>query len=221
MVKNVILVSGKLQSGKNTFVDMLMEQLKNTNLKVGFDYFAKSVKDQSKDIFKNLIEYLNQISETYKIPELKTVDENWYESKNVITRILLQTYGTDIFRDMVDKNHWSKILRRRIVADRDEDILFVTDVRFKSEIETILKKETIRHDYRTLTPSYNVIKIRINRNNYERTDDPIFTHPSETELDDYSDWDLVINNDSDLSSLLEQAKHTTSFILNKIPKKKI
>jgi uridine kinase len=84
MVKNVILVSGKLQSGKNTFVNMLMEELKSTNLKVGFDFFAKSVKDQSKDIFKNLTEYLNTISEKYNIPEIYTKEDNWYESKNHI-----------------------------------------------------------------------------------------------------------------------------------------
>lgn len=213
MVKNVILVSGKLQSGKNTFVNMLMEELKSTNLKVGFDFFAKSVKDQSKDIFKNLTEYLNTISEKYNIPEIYTKEDNWYESKNHITRILLQTYGTDIFRDMVDSNHWAKILKRRLVSEKNEDIMFITDVRFKSEISTICDKEPMRHDYRTITPNYNVIKIRINRNNYERTDDPIFTHHSEIDLDDYTDWDVLINNDSDLNSLLKQAKDTKEFIL--------
>jgi len=213
MVKNVILVSGKLQSGKNTFVNMLMEELKSTNLKVGFDFFAKSVKDQSKDIFKNLTEYLNTISEKYNIPEIYTKEDNWYESKNHITRILLQTYGTDIFRDMVDSNHWAKILKRRLISEKNEDIMFITDVRFKSEISTICDKEPMRHDYRTITPNYNVIKIRINRNNYERTDDPIFTHPSEIDLDDYTDWDMLINNDSDLNSLLKQAKDTKEFIL--------
>ncbi len=213
MVKNVILVSGKLQSGKNTFVNMLMEELKSTNLKVGFDFFAKSVKDQSKDIFKNLTDYLNTISEKYNIPEIYTTEDNWYESKNHITRILLQSYGTDIFRDMVDANHWGKILKRRLVSEKNEDIMFITDVRFKSEISTICDKEPMRHDYRTITPNYNVMKIRINRNNYERTDDPIFTHHSEIDLDDYTDWDVLINNDSDLNSLLKQAKETKEFIL--------
>ena len=213
MVKNVILVSGKLQSGKNTFVNMLMGELKSTNLKVGFDFFAKSVKDQSKDIFKNLTDYLNTISEKYNIPEIYTTEDNWYESKNHITRILLQSYGTDIFRDMVDANHWGKILKRRLVSEKNEDIMFITDVRFKSEISTICDKEPMRHDYRTITPNYNVMKIRINRNNYERTDDPIFSHHSEIDLDDYTDWDVLINNDSDLNSLLKQAKEAKEFIL--------
>jgi cytidylate kinase len=219
MVKNVILISGKLQSGKNTFTDMLMKELQPTGLKVGFDFFAKSVKDQCKDIFKTLTDYLNDVSEKFNVPELKTIDDNWYETKNKITRILLQTYGTDIFREMVDANWWAKILQKRVCTERTEDILFITDVRFKSEIAAMLDKTPFRQDYRTITPKYNVIKIRVERDNFDRPDDPIFNHPSEIDLDDYSDWDLVIKNNSDLSSLSKQAEQTTSFILGKFSKK--
>lgn len=213
MVKNVILVSGKLQSGKNTFVDLMMEELKKTDLKVDFDFFAKSVKDQCKDIFKNLIEYLNTISKEFNIPELYTIDDNWYENKNKITRILLQTYGTEIFRDMVDSNHWAKILKRRIMMDRNEDILFITDVRFKSEISTICDKESIKHDHRTITPKYNVIKLRIERDNYVRGDDPIFTHQSEIDLDNFSEWDYLVKNNGTLDDLKRNAKDIVSSIL--------
>ena len=55
------------------------------------------------------------------------LDDNWYEAKNKITRILLQTYGTEIFREMVDANWWVKILQKRICTERTEDILFITD----------------------------------------------------------------------------------------------
>lgn len=216
MVKNVILVSGKLQSGKNTFVNFMIDELREQKYKVDYDFFAKSVKDQCKDIFKNLIDYLNTISEQYYIDELKTCDENWYENKNKITRILLQTYGTDIFRDMVDSNHWSKILKRRIMTERNEDFLFLTDVRFKSEIETILDKEPMRHDHRTITPKYNVVKIRVDRNNYERTDDPIFNHPSEKDLDNYPSWDYLIRNDGSLDDLKRNAKDTICSILKQV-----
>jgi hypothetical protein len=114
---------------------------------------------------------------------------------------------------MIDQNYRGKYLKRKLLTEKEEDIMFVTDVRFKSEISTICDKETIRQDFRTITPGYNVIKIRINRNNFERGNDPIFTHHSEIDLDDYTNWDLVINNDSDLSSLLKQAKITKDFIL--------
>lgn len=213
MVKNVILVSGKLQSGKNTFVDLMMEEMRERNLKVDFDYFAKSVKDQCKDVFKMLIEYLNAISEQHNIPELKTEDFNWYEEKNKITRILLQTYGTDIFRDMIDANHWGKILKRRIMTERNEDFIFISDVRFKSEIFTICDMEPIKHDHRTLQPKYNVIKVRINRSNYERGNDPIFTHQSEIDLDDYESWDYLVENDGTLDDLKRNAKNIVDSIL--------
>ena len=221
MVKNVILISGKLQSGKNTFTDMLIKELQPTGLKVGFDFFAKPVKDQSKEVFENLINYLNEISEKYNIPELKTVDENWYEDKNKITRILLQTYGTKIFRELVDPAWWENLLRERICIDRNEEILFITDVRFKTEISTTINKEPFERHGVTIVPKYNVIKIRVERDNFERPDDPIYTDKSEIDLDDYSEWDLVIKNNSDLSSLLKQAEQTTRFILEKVAKKSL
>lgn len=219
MVKNIILISGKLQSGKNTLTDMLLEEFKKTDYKVGFDFFAKSVKDQSKEIFKNLIDYLNIVSETYNIPELKTTDENWYETKNKITRILLQTYGTEIFRDMVDTNHWSKILRNRLATEKFEDFMFITDVRFKSEISTICDKSSFKHDHRTITPNYNIYKIRVERDTYERGDDAIFTHHSEMDLDDFQEWDLKVFNNGTLEDLKREAKNAFNFILKQSEKK--
>lgn len=213
-VKNVVLVSGKLQSGKNTFTDLVMKWLHQLRpeLSIDFDFFARSVKDQSKDIFKVLIEYLNEISEEYGIRELKTEESNWYGEKNKITRILLQTYGTDIFRDMIDSDHWAKILRNRL-QERNEDILFITDVRFKSEMTVICDRTPYIHNYRTVTPNYNITRIRVERSTYERTDDPIFTHHSEIDLDDYTNWNFLIKNDETLVELDEKAKQVAMNIL--------
>ncbi len=207
MVKNIILVSGKLQSGKNSFTDMLIEELKklDNNLKIDFDLFAKSVKDQCKDIFKNLISYLNEVSVKNDIPEIFTVEDNWYENKNKITRILLQTYGTDIFRDMIDSDHWAKILKYRM-CERNEDILFVTDVRFKSEIKVICDKEPFQKDYRVVNPKYNIMKVRIERDNFVRDDNPIHNHQSEIDLDDYENWDVLIRNEGTLEELRLKAR---------------
>lgn len=207
MVKNIILLSGKLQSGKNTFADLVIAELKSINpkLKIDFDLFAKSVKDQSKDIFRNLINYLNEIADEYGIEQIRTSDDNWYENKNVITRILLQTYGTEIFRDMIDKNHWAKILKYRM-CDRDEDVMFITDVRFKSEMSVMCDKEPFQKDYRTQYPSYKVLKVRIERDQFERDDNPIHQHASEIDLDDYEHWDVIIKNNGTLEELKIKAK---------------
>jgi hypothetical protein len=194
---------------------MVIDNLrKNSNLNIDFDYFAKSVKDQSKDIFKPLIEYLNDVSERFNVPEIFTTNDNWYEEKNKITRILLQTYGTEIFRDMIDSDHWAKILRNRTM-ERDEDILFITDVRFKSEMNLICDKSSYIFNYRTINPSYNILKLRIERDTYERKDESIFTHPSEIDLDDYKHWDEVVYNNGTKEDLEQKALEMSKTIMEK------
>lgn len=215
MVKNIVLVSGKLQSGKNTFTDLVIDNLREYGRwKIDFDYFAKSVKDQSKDIFKPLITYLNEVSEKYNINEIHTSEHNWYEEKNTITRILLQTYGTEIFRDMIDTDHWAKILRNRMM-ERDEDILFITDVRFKSEMRLICDKSPYILNYRTVNPTYNILKLRIERNTYERNTSGVYIHPSEIDLDDYNNWDEIVYNDGTMEDLKEKARVMTNTIIRR------
>jgi dephospho-CoA kinase len=197
----VVLVSGKLQSGKNTFTDFFIEEVKHTKT-IDFEYFAKPVKQECREVFKNLINYLNEISKKYNIEELKTEEESWYEKKNEITRILLQTYGTDIFRDKVDSNWWAKKLKYKLLK-REEDVIVITDVRFKSEVEIIseLEKNNIQ-----------VYKIRIERSNFVRDDNPIHKHQSEIDLDDYKGWDKIIYNDNGLEELKEQAINFSKYI---------
>lgn len=190
----VVLVSGKLQSGKNTFTDFLIDEVKKYKT-IDFEYFAKPVKQECREVFKTLINYLNDLSIKYNIKELHTEEESWFEKKNEITRILLQTYGTDIFRDKVDSNWWAKKLKNKILK-RTEDVIVITDVRFKSEIETLYSLE--EHNI-------ELIKIRIERNNFVRDDNPIHTHQSEIDLDDFENWDYVVENDNGLDDLNSQA----------------
>ena len=124
MTKKVILVSGKLQSGKNTFTDILMEEMKKS-ISIDYDYFAKPLKNECKTVFSNLVDYLNKISLENNIPSLYTNEDSWYENKNEVTRILLQTYGTDIFRELVDEDWWAKKLKKKILA-RDEEVIVVS-----------------------------------------------------------------------------------------------
>lgn len=187
----VILVSGKLQSGKNTFTDFLMEEIGKKHT-IDYDYFAKPVKQECREVFKTLIDYLNKISKQYNIEELKTIDESWFEKKNEITRILLQTYGTEIFRNRVDSNWWAKKLKDKILT-RTEDYIVVSDVRFKSEIKIL---EEAEHD-----ELIDLFRVRIERSNCERDNNPIHTHESEIDLDDYKYWDYVIQNDTTLDAL--------------------
>lgn len=199
MTKKVILVSGKLQSGKNTFTDILMEEMKKS-ISIDYDYFAKPLKNECKTVFSNLVDYLNKISLENNIPSLYTNEDSWYENKNEVTRILLQTYGTDIFRELVDEDWWAKKLKKKILA-RDEEVIVVSDVRFKSELRIFEQDNDLK-----------LIKIRIERDNYTRDNNPIHSHISELDLDDYSNWDFVLKNNETLDVL----KQNTLILLDGI-----
>lgn len=192
--KLVILVSGKMRSGKNMLADLLMDSLRvhRPDLKVDYDYFAKPLKDQSKDVYRSLVEYLNGVSKEYSIPELYTQDENWYEEKNSITRILLQTYGTEIFRDKVDKDYWAKFLLNKLKTT-ENDIMIITDWRFKSESAVIVNDG-----------SFPVVDVRVNRPSIIREVNVMNEHSSETELDDYQ-FGRYIENIT-LTGLVESAE---------------
>jgi len=189
-MKTIILISGKLQSGKNSFADICMEYLKS-KLNVSFDFFAKELKERCKEDFSELISFINKLCESFpdNIKEqLYTEDENWFENKNQLTRILLQIYGTEIFRNRVDVDYWAK----QVVANINEsnsDVIFITDVRFPSEIKAL-------YDFKK---DYNIITIRINRD-LDR-EQSFNQHISETALDDFEQYDYVFSNNGTYEEL--------------------
>jgi len=203
----IVLISGKLQSGKNTAAEYIKTLLEDKGKSVKTDLFAKSVKDGCKEDFKKLAEVLNTFvddiltSELFSseiciniLRKLRISDENWYENKTDITRVLLQIYGTDIFRKRVSIDYWVDDFIKRI-ANKKCDYLLVTDVRFLNEIEGIFKS------------GHEIITIRINRNIETKSE-----HISETALDNYLFWNHVIENNDTKDELFKQCK----IIINQI-----
>lgn len=203
MKKIVILISGKIKSGKNQLADFMKEYFEKQNLKVSSDYFAKAVKDGCKEDFKKLADELNnyvidlkdeiaskfkinymdlhnEYSDSYinKIDELKISDENWYENKTFITRTILQLYGTEIFRNRVDSDYWVKQVKDKCEKS-DSDIILVTDTRFPNEITEMY------------SDNYDLITIRLLR---DINKDKSKNHYSETALDDWNEWTYIIDN---------------------------
>lgn len=202
-MKKVILISGKMRSGKNQFAEYLRDYLQNFGI-VKTDLFAKGVKDGAKEDFKELQTYLNNfvdslLSDEYDIGDVKLIeklktlkisDDNWYEDKTEITRRLLQIYGTEIFRNRVDDDYWIKEVNYRLV-NTNADYILLTDVRFINEIE------------RLDNTYYESITIRINRNN--DLNNSVNEHPSEKELDFYDKFNYTIDNNGSLDDLRLQA----------------
>lgn len=184
-MKIVVMISGKMRSGKNTFADILIEEINkiDPDKRVRYDFFARPVKEQAKEVFRPLTNYLNAVSESCGIPQLFTDDDNWYEDKNSITRILLQTYGTEIFRDRVDKDYWSKLMRENLEKS-DFEIILVTDWRFKNEMDVV-----------EASKEYKTMSVRVTRPELFVPVTDMYQHSSEIDLDDFDRFDVsIINN---------------------------
>lgn len=218
-MKYVILVSGKIHSGKTKFCEYLKKELKNRNLQFQIEKFAGPLKDWCKQDFKPVADYLNNYVESIKtnikvfedvgrnpqrdafvknidnmLDQLKIYDDNWYENKTELTRLILQLTGTEIYRKRVDENWWANLMKERILQS-ENSIFLNDDLRFSSESEVI---QSLPQD------EYKVITIRVERK--VNTKKNIAIHESETALDDYDCWDYVVDNNGTLETLKESVK---------------
>ena len=116
-------------------------------------------------------------------------ENKWYGS----VREFLQYFGTDLIRKNLGDNIWVYATfvdyKPRKLSEYNPSKWIISDVRFPNEVEAIKDR--------------NGIVIRINRNN------SLFksvVHESETALDDYDNFDYVINNDGSIGELVEKIK---------------
>lgn len=116
-------------------------------------------------------------------------------------RLIMQTYGTDIRRNL-DSKYWINKVLDKIHRISDYNIrknvdIIVPDGRFKNEIKLGEDLDSLR--YRVLTVRLeapnNVIKERIKNdpNDQEEISEETFNHPSETELDKFKDFDFFVD----------------------------
>lgn len=137
------------------------------------------------------------------------VDISWIAKgekyfKRVMTpRMLLQLLGTDCGRNIIHPNIWINATMADYKLERYEPSIadkimrtenlgypnwIITDVRFPNELQAVKDR--------------GGIIIRVNRQGAMSHD----LHASETALDDYKNFDAVIENNSDLDHLIESVK---------------
>ena len=210
-MKKLVLISGKMRSGKNAFADMINDILKE-KYTVTYDLFAKDLKDGVWEDFYSLHTFIYQ--QYWKLPKelreqfswMNVKKDDFYENKSVYGRLLLQIYGTEIFRNRVDDNWWVKQVFERWQKffsniDVNDGAYIVTDVRFPNEIEYFSE---------TLCP---LVTVRVNRNNTENVING--EHFSEVALDDYSKFDYIIENDGTLEDLKKKAEEFCEKVFEK------
>jgi len=122
-------------------------------------------------------------------------DEFWKETP----RTILQRFGTEAMRNVMQKDIWIKALERRIKLSPCEKIV-ISDVRFVNEIDAI------KH--------WGGFVVLIKRSNCQSNMDTTtnFTHQSEIELLGYDSWDFQLMNNRTIDVLI----HNTSLMLNRI-----
>lgn len=145
----------------------------------------------------------NQISKTIKNYVKDYFD--WDGSEENKPRKLLQELGTDIIRVKLNKPELfiNRVIEDTLVLEEFFDVLIISDIRFSDEFIKISKAYP------------NAKKILIERPNYQSVlDAKEQKHATETGLDDYHDYDYIVNNDQDLKHLENLAKEIVRKELN-------
>lgn len=178
-MKTVILLSGKKETGKSTAAQILKEHLFIEQS------FAEELKNQLFVFTKYVLDAKDVTYDHFHNQDLKIKPINIpFVDKEITPRYVMQVYGTEVMRNLFNENYWvdqviSKILRS------PEDNHCVVDCRYPNEISRVQSK---------LTGICNTYTVRINRVTGKND-----THTSETSLDDYSNWNYIVDNNFDMN----------------------
>lgn len=156
----IIGIIGNKQVGKDTFADLLCKH---------YNYKKYSFADPLKRTCKELYDLTDdQLTD----PILKeTLDDRW----NKTPRQILQFIGTDIVRNYIGEDFWINRFNNWLLGETSKRIV-VPDIRFKNELEAVIKK--------------NAIVIKIERCNKHSLD----SHISENDLNNHKDFDIYVKN---------------------------
>ena len=134
------------------------------------------------------------ISFAYYIKDYAKRISDWDGSEETKPRELLQHLGIELVRNKINKRLFiDRILEDIEIFSYFYDIIIISDARLVDEI-TILKENYP-----------DSVSIRVIRNNY---DNNLTTeqknHLTETDLDEFTDFDYVVENDENLESKIIQ-----------------
>lgn len=134
------------------------------------------------------------ISFGYYIKDYAKRISDWDGSEETKPRELLQQLGIELVRNKIDKRLFiDRILQDIEIFSYFYDIIIISDVRLLDEI-TILKE---------IYP--DSVSIRVIRNNYKNNlTEEQKNHLTETDLDEFNDFDYVVENDKNLEDKINK-----------------
>ncbi len=161
---------------------------------------ARSGKDTVADIMKKHYENQNlkvvRLGFSEPIKNYAQKITGWDGNDATKPRELLQVLGTDIIRNKIDKNFFvNRICEDIVIYKYYFDVIIISDVRYPNELEEPKKR------------FQNITTIKVERPNFENElTDKEKAHATETALDNYKDYDYVINNDNDIEALAQKVE---------------
>ena len=189
----LIGITGKARSGKDTFAEILSEEIFNVaGKKFILMAYAHELKLRAQEDFDLSYEQLwgvNKEVSDYRYRKSESADTFW------TPREILQSYG-EFFRS-IDNNFWVGNLFR-VIDSKDYNNVIITDIRYPNEAIPV----TERSGY--------VIKVTSDRENIEKIHGE--NHTSETAMDDYKGIDFHVRNDGTLEDLRGVARQVVKFL---------
>ena len=182
----IIGIAGKAQAGKDTTAMMLQTLLTNPDITwdmywnsdmiFEWDHFVVHYADLLKEVSQ---EMLDMPFDDFNSQEVKQMHLDWL---GMTVREFLQKLGTAV-RKEIDPEFWIKALFNTYQNGN----IIIADVRFPNEAEAVKAR------------GGKLIRI-------ERPGAGAGNHISETALDDYKGWDIVIDNVGTLEDLFKVVK---------------
>lgn len=207
----LLCFSGKARVGKDTAADYMINS-RGWTRKVGF---ADNLKNICMEVFelseyevrtqdgKSSVlreprvvskEHLSQVLRCMNRTHVVNLEDKDYSlmlgMELYTPRDVLQFIGTEVIRLYVPNYHLEAVINSIVPSEK----VVITDARFPNEINSVL--------------DCGGYVVRINRPykfKAAKEISKVSSHPSETALDDYTEWSYIINNDGDcLDSLYEK-----------------
>lgn len=200
----VIGFSGKMASGKDYTSGLLAEKFKEKGLQVFSYSFAHALRDEIVEIAKDLLSEQSLLSLVKKhnvsleqlsnFKELMRADQEfmntlnpWNRTKEL--RALMQYWGTDV-RRASNPDYWVNKVEDKIVSEIDNyDVFMITDVRFENEAGLIHR---LGGTLFRCNVAEEIREERLLERGVVATSEQA-NHASETSLDNYEKFDLVVN----------------------------
>lgn len=205
----IVGISGKIGAGKNYLANALIEELRARGYTTNEASFATPLKTELTSIISYIRENFvsgqeeitySGVSEKYNMPyeqavtivdyisddiQNETIPLDGYSRTEGIRRAL-QYLGTDV-RRKIDDTYWVTRFHADIPT---EDFVFVTDVRFANEADSVKEHGGL---VLRLEPPAEVVAERVNARDGVQYSAEAHQHVSETALDDYPNFDLIIS----------------------------